>query len=303
MASLSPHFIELIRDALLKSFWWKNSLIKFLRRMHIAENTLASFREDETKRMFLDRLFPPLESHPKGPALLNDIARALADQETFPDFINVENSAKKIEDAKAAVAALRNYLNKKSKEKDDEESAADKRRVAKDTQNSALRSQTELLALKNRLDKLAVHLGKQQAGYDFQTWFYDLMTHFEVDTRRPYVADGRQIDGSVTVDGTTYLVELKFTKEQSGATDIDSLVAKVNSKADNTMGIMVSISGYSSVAIDGASIAKSPLLLIDYSHLYHVLMGNGTFAEVVTRIRRHSAQEGKAFLPVSKFGG
>jgi hypothetical protein len=60
---------------------------------------------------------------------------------------------------------------------------------------------------------------------------------------RPYTHEGRQIDGSLTHAGTTYLVELKFTAEQAGATDIDSFLKKVNDKADNTMGIMISISG------------------------------------------------------------
>lgn len=60
---------------------------------------------------------------------------------------------------------------------------------------------------------------------------------------------GRQIDGSLTLDGTTYLVELKFTASQADATDIDSLRSKVDDKADNTMGVMVSISGYTSTAV------------------------------------------------------
>ena len=69
------------------------------------------------------------------------------------------------------------------------------------------------------------------------------------------------------------------------------------------MGIMVSVAGYSAVAIKGASFARSPLLLIDYQHLYYVLMGSGTFPDMVGRIRRHSSQEGEAYLPVNKFGG
>ena len=64
---------------------------------------------------------------------------------------------------------------------------------------------------------------------------------------------GRQIDGSLTVSGTTYLVELKFTAGPADANDIDSFYKKITSKADNTMGVMVSISGYSSVAKQEAS--------------------------------------------------
>ena len=157
--------------------------------------------------------------------------------------------------------------------------------------------------MKDRLDSLCSQIGTQQGGYTFQDWFYDLMDYFEVDNRRPYVATGRQIDGSITVDGTTYLVELKFTAAPAGAPDIDSLVKKVNDKADNTMGIMLSMSGFSSVAIQESSFAKSPLLLLDHSHLYMVLSVIISFPDTVRRIRRHSSQEGKAYLAVSEFGG
>ena len=100
-----------------------------------------------------------------------------------------------------------------------------------------------------------------------------MLDFFEVQSRRPYVIEGRQIDGSVTMQGTTYLNELKFTTDQARAPDVDVFYHKVQEKADNTMGIMVSISGYSSTAIDAASGPRTPLLLLDHSHLYLLLTG------------------------------
>jgi hypothetical protein len=51
-----------------------------------------------------------------------------------------------------------------------------------------------------------------------------LLDFCEIQNRRPYMSMGRQIDGSLTFDGTTtYLVELKFTGTQADAPDIDSL--------------------------------------------------------------------------------
>ena len=129
------------------------------------------------------------------------------------------------------------------------------------------------------------------------------MDFWEVDNRRPYIAAGRGIDGSVTLDGTTYLVELKFTKEQASATDVDSVLAKVNTKADNTMAILVSMSGLSSTAVTGASFARTPLLLLNFGHLYLVLSGIESFPDLIRRVRRHSSQTGQAFLPASEFGG
>jgi len=78
---------------------------------------------------------------------------------------------------------------------------------------------------------------------------------------------------------------------------------KVTSKADNTMGILVSISGYSSVAREEASGNKTPLLLLDHEHIYLVLGGMMGFADVIERIRRHASQTGEAYLSVSDFSG
>jgi len=166
-----------------------------------------------------------------------------------------------------------------------------------------MRSQTDLTKLREQLDALFSRIGTQQGGYEFQDWFYKLIDFSEINNRRPFISSGRQIDGSITIDGTTYLVELKFAGTQSDATDVDSLLTKVRSKADNTMGIMVSMSGYSYVAIDEASGPRSLLLLLDHSHIYMVLQGIENFGDVIRRVSRHSSQTGRAYLAIAEFGG
>ena len=264
---------------------------------------LAQLQDSDTKRDWLDLLFPKLEATEKGQLVIQKMARSLADQTAFPDLANYEESAGMLAAAKSAVTLLREYLRQAEQESAETKDAVRRRAAAEDNRVRVQRSQADLGKLKERLDSLCLQIGTQQGGYAFQEWFYDLIDFFEVENRRPYISDGRQIDGSITIDGTTYLVELKFTAGQSGATDIDSIHKKVSGKADNTMGIMVSMSGFSSVAIQEASSAKSPLLLLEHSHLYMVLSAILTFPDTIRRIRRHSSQEGKAFLPVSEFGG
>ena len=67
-------------------------------------------------------------------------------------------------------------------------------------------------------------------------------------------------------------------------------------KADNTMGVLFSISGFSSVAVTEASGAKSLILLFDHAHLYMLLHGTLTLEELVCRVRRHASQTGEAYL-------
>jgi phage-related protein len=229
------------------------------------------------------------------------MADSLIQQTSFPDLEGWEDTEQKKMDAARSVAALNEYRRSQRKEAEQERDRKVARQRAEEIQEEIRLRTQDLQKLSDRLTKLSRQLGTQQAGYDFQKWFYDLADYFEVISRRPYVSNGRQIDGSITVDGTTYLVELKFTREQSDSPDIDSLHKKVTSKADNTMGIMISISGYSSTAINEASGPKTPLLLLDHNHIFWLLSGSITLEELVSRTRRHSSQTGEAYLPTVAF--
>lgn len=260
--------------------------------------------KEESKRDLLNRLFPKLESSgDAGIRLINRMADSLIQQTAFPDLEGWEDSEQKKKEAKRAVAALNEYRQSQRKEAEQERDRKAARERAEEIQTEIRRRGQDLQKLSDRLTELSKKLGTQQAGYDFQDWFYDVSDYFEVVNRRPYVSNGRQIDGSITVDGTTYLVELKFTREQADSPDIDSLHKKVTSKADNTMGIMASISGYSSTAIKEASGPKTPLLLLDHNHIYLLLNGSITLEELVCRVRRHSSQTGESYLPTHAFSG
>jgi hypothetical protein len=298
---ITPQFTLLTYEAALKSFWRKNALKKFLRECNISENFLNSWNEEETKRSFLDRLFLQLPKTDIGKNAILKIALALSEQTTFPDLRNWENSEDKIRAATLAVTELRNFLNGQQKEIEQEGQKIEKR---KETAKEKLRIQREITdkqKLKTELENMALNIGSQKAGYEFQDWFYSLLEFCDIDNKKPYTIDGRQIDGSITVDGTTYLIELKFTKSQSDATDMDSIKAKIDNMADNTMGIMISISGYTDVAISQASGRKTTLLLMDSSHLFLFLTGGMEFKDIILRLRRHASSTGKSYLAVSDF--
>jgi hypothetical protein len=301
-AKITPRFIELTYEAALKAYWRKEALRKFLRASHVAESFLATWGPDESKRDFLDKTFQKLQGSDKGKAVIYDMARSMSEQTTFPDLRNWEDSAQKIADATKAVAELKAYLKAQEQEIRSEKDREEAKKKARDERQNIQRSLTDKSKLQYRLDALHPSVGTQHGGYDFQEWFYDLLDFCEIQNRRPYMSAGRQIDGSLTFDGTTYLIELKFTAGQASATDVDSLRSKVDDKADNTMGVMISISGYSGVAISQASGRKTTLLLLDASHLYLFLSGVLSFGDIISRVRRHASQTSEAYLPANKFG-
>jgi len=302
-AKITPRLIELTYEAVLKSFWRKEALRKFLRASHVAEGFVSTWASDESKRDFLDRAFHKLQASDRGKAVIFKMAGFLSEQTTFPDLRNWEDSAQKIAEATKAVSELKAHLKAQDENIRSEKEREEAKAKARDDRQKIQRSLTDKSKLQQRLDALHSAVGTQKGGYDFQDWFYDLLDFSEIQNRRPYVNAGRQIDGSITFDGTTYLVELKFTGSQAGATDIDSFRSKVDDKADNTMGIMVSISGYSSVAITQASGRKTTLLLFDAMHIYMFLSGTLSFRDIISHVRRHASQTGEAYLAADKFSG
>lgn len=300
---LNPYCIEITKDACLKSFWFKRALRNFLSQNHISNNALSHLSA-MTKREFLDWMFAQLlvKKDNKGHKLILQMAHNLAAQNSFPDLQNHEDSKIKIKQAVEAVNLLRKELVKIDSQIKNKQQKEMIRKEAEQRRLKNITSQQTLEKLNERLTEISARLGTQKAGYDFQDWFYDLVDYFEISCKRPYMVQGRQIDGSVTLDGTSFLIELKFTADQAGAPDIDTFKGKVESKADNTMGIMVSMSGYSSVAIQEASGRRTPLILLDYNHLYHVLGRAMTLPEVINRIKRHAAQTAEAYLAVKDFG-
>ena len=302
-AKITPRLIELTYAAILKSYWRKNALRTFLRASHVAESFIAAWAEDESKREVLDRLFQKLQQSDRGKAVIFQMAKSLSEQTTFPDLRNWEDSEQKIQEAHKAVQELKSYLKIQDEEVRTEREKKEAQESARKVREKIQHSLTDKSKLQSRLDTLHSKVGTQEGGYAFQDWFYDLLDFSEITNRRPYNSGGRQIDGSLTHDGTTYLVELKFTTSQSDATDIDSLRSKVEDKADNTMGVMVSISGYSSVAISGASGRRTTLILLDAQHIYMCLSGVLSFGDIISRLRRHASQTGESYLPMTKFNG
>jgi hypothetical protein len=224
------------------------------------------------------------------------MADALIQQSSFPDLTGWEDSAQKIKNATDAVESLRTYRNAQHIEASTEKQKAEARKRAAEINAEIKARATDLTKLEEQLTEVSKGLGTKEAGYAFQNWFYELVDYYEIANRQPFVVDGRQIDGSITIDGTTYLVELKFTRDQSDAPDIDSFFKKISGKADNTMGVMFSIAGYSSVAIKEASGPRGLLLLFDHNHLYMLLHGTCSLEELVCRVRRHASQTGEAYL-------
>lgn len=305
MKRLSGEFYELVRNACLKSFWYKDSLKHFLRCNGVSRSFLASWLVDESKAQFLSRLFENLEGSNKEcvqQAVLS-MAQELSVKSSFLDWEKQPDGEKKILEAKEACRLLRNEYQSVARLLD-EDKAADLRRkeeLAKASEEQ--RWSNQFMSFSDRLKEIFTHAGEQKAGYDLEDWLYDFAIFNDVEAKRPYKdGNGRQIDGSLTIDGTTILVEAKCTKGVTTCTDVDIFLSKVNRKAENTRGLMISLSGFDQGAVASASRDKTPLILMDGGHLFsHIFTRRYSFVEVIRRMLQFASQSGEAYLSPSEF--
>src|SRR5438552_956664 len=78
---LPTQFVDLVQDALLKSFWRRDALLNFLRRHRVPQSLLSSWDSSESKRKFIARLIPTLESSEEGHTVLRHIGLSLSTQQ------------------------------------------------------------------------------------------------------------------------------------------------------------------------------------------------------------------------------
>ena len=298
---LSPAFAELTQDALLKAFWFKPSLRLFLQQHSISDKALAQWHSDQSKRDFVGWLWPRLLRDEKGQNAILGMARSLAEMRHFPDLERKEDTKIRIPEAQQAIARLRQAVQTVNETIRETADAARRRKKAQDEIASRLAAQQSLEKLQGRLTEIIPQLGTREGGYAFERWLYDLAVFFELEARPGYVASGRQIDGALTFEGTTFITEAKFTENPVESPDIDIFMAKIESKADNTMGLLrpFPVYGWSDPLRFEAT--HSNVIARSQPPLQPRPAGIMTLPQLISRIKRHASQTGSSYLAVSDF--
>lgn len=307
---LPSNLITLTQQACWKAFWFRRSLEVFLRSNGISQGILNTWREGEPKIEFLSRLFYELSGVNLKAAhdSVLSMAKALCAMKTFPDHEKRPERASAVGEAVMAINALRpefeKYMNSLSKAEQKASAAqlheALERRIAEDAE-ARKKAEEEFAALMVRLNDLAQHVGEQEYGYKFEPWIRDIARLYDLDARGAFRGgeDSHQIDGAITIEGTTLLVEAKLTREPTDRNDVTLFKDKIESRAENTRGLLVSMSGFTDRAKVDASGRHSTIIMMDHSHLFGLIASKRyTFPELLTRMLQNSAQTGSAYLDV-----
>lgn len=142
----------------------------------------------------------------------------------------------------------------------------------------------------------ATSIWYRQRGFAFEKILKSLLAYEGMDPRSSYKAEGEQIDGSFFLDGSVFLLEAKWHKDELPASSIYQFKGKVDGKLAGTIGIFISMSGYSKDAVDALTLGKSlNVILFGKEDIDSAIMGSSGFKKILKSKLRIAAEEGVVY--------
>jgi hypothetical protein len=295
--TIAPAAINALTEALSYIYHYKSDLRAFLISALDNNPVLSQVNWSGYKRDIASTVVTYLarDQDRHQPTLLRLMVE-VSRLDDFSHLARLEAGAAKEKQAKTAVAAL-NKLIKPYSVLLDEEREAQKRRD--ELQRNSQKMQGVKAALQGLREEYYQLLGPcdpKQRGYKLENIIRTLFDIFDLDPKASFKITGEQIDGAFTFDNTDYLFEGKWHKDPIGADDLDSFGSKVSRKLDNTLGLFLSINGFTDGGITAHSKGRLLVILMDGADLMAVLEERIGLPHLLLRKRRHASQTGAIYL-------
>jgi hypothetical protein len=298
---ISPAAVNALKEALANIYWTKRDLRSFVYNTLPDKAIVGTIDwEGNVKYESASQLIDRLSAKPMFRDNLMALFKEVLNFNDFSHLKKWEDSQQKIQKAKDAVNALRGHA-KGYFDLQEEQKVAKQRRTATQeriTNNTALKSKLEEL-YKDFL-KIATSTNAQQRGFDLEKLLNNLFVLFDLDPKASFKITGEQIDGAFTFKDDDYLLEAKWQQAPVNAGDLYKFAGKVNGKRKNTLGLFVSIDGFSSESTQTTSNDLRSLILMDGMDLDAVLTDRIKLDDLLYRKRRHASETGSIYLSVNK---
>jgi hypothetical protein len=117
--------------------------------------------------------------------------------------------------------------------------------------------------------------------------------------RTNFRPDGEEVDGSFFHRGRVMLLEAKWTQGPQPASSIYEFRGKVEGKLVGTIGVFISMSGYSADAVNALVAGKViNTILFTGDDMRAVVAGQVSFADALDRKLRAAAEDGTPLSPL-----
>ena len=293
--------INALKEALTCAYWYKSELRSFLLQVISNQDLVRRLEWEDYKRNIVESLIGYLAKHQDQHQ--SDLLRLMSEVTKLSDFRHLEkleDGAKKAAKAREAISSLKEIFTAHQDLVDDQARVEEKRCLAYSQQLQKKGVRDKLGELSAEYFSLLSATNHQTRGFALEKIIRELFVLFDLDPKASFRNIGEQIDGAFTFDSTDYLFEAKWHKDPTYISDLDSFSGKLSRKLENTLGLFLSINGYSEDAIKAHSAGRKMMILMDGSDLMAVLEERIDLLQLLLRKRRHAAQTGDIFLPIHK---
>lgn len=301
LKTYSPAVIDALAECLRTVYWFKNDLKSFLLRVGVEPRTMSALPWGGYKRHAIRALLDQLSAEPaSGKPILDKLLDGIVEQgDDFPHLARLDDGKRRVADARAAVRHLKDLLGTVTVAERATQARLERRTEAERAAGQARARRADLAQLNERFVALCMSEDSQRRGYDLQDLLRDLFALHDLDPRGSFARPGEQADGSITLDGTVLLIEARWTGALTDPREVREFRTKVHDKLDNTLGLMISMSGFTDEAISSAAGGgRMVVVLMDGQDLASVFTGLTDLVEVIQRKLRHAAETGNAMYRV-----
>ena len=212
----------------------------------------------------------------------------------------LEDGEKKKKTAQIAVEQLRRLVQPHEDDLKAKEIAQEKRKQAEEKRKIFQNAIQELAEIKQEFYALLSSSNAQSRGYKLEQIMYRLFALNDLDPKASFKILGEQIDGAFSLENTEYLFEAKWQQQPINKADLVIFESKVKSKLENTLGLFLSIEGFSPEGVEAFQAKDKVIILMDGSDLMAILEDRIKLAQLISRKKQIAAREGRIFVTYSQ---
>ncbi len=300
MKQISAQSIIALKEALTNIYWYKSDLRSFITNTITNSSICNHLDWSDYKRNIASRLVDILIKNEKTTQKdLLKLIYEISNINNFTHLAQLEDGTAKVEKAKNSIHSLREMSKGYFDKIKEEEQAEKQRKKANDSQLKITAVKDKLNEIKKIFFDLVGSSNPQNRGYKLEIVIKDLFELFDLDPKASLKIVGEQIDGAFTFDNTDYILEAKWHKKPIAIDALDAFGGKLNRRLENTLGLFISINGFSEDAIQAYSTGRGLMILMDGSDLMAILEGRIDLIQLLLRKRRHASQTGNIYLKIN----
>jgi hypothetical protein len=295
---VSSAALQSLKEALASIYWYKGEMKSFVTNCLSDPTILSRINWDEYKWKISTDLVDYLAQDQE--TYLGDLRRLIDEVCKVNNFRHLErldDGREKARKAKEAVDALKAMVKTHDDKVKTDREIEDRRKKAFQEKSKHASFSTKLEELKSGYYQI-LKLLPQQRGFEFEKMLRSIFELFDLDPKASFRNTGEQIDGAFTFDGTDFLFEAKWQNNPSAIQDLDAFSGKLTRKLDNTLGLFISMNGFSEDGVKAHSTGRRMMVLMDGSDIMAVLEGRIDLVQLLYRKRRHASHTGNIYLKI-----